>query len=97
MQNAATVGEHLQLRLKELQGEFPAIVSNVRGRGLYCAFDLPDTETRNKIRAAAYKEGLVILGSGSVSMRFRPPLIITKEQVDEGVGMIRKALSGLKG
>ncbi len=97
VENAAKVGEHLQSKLKGLADEFPSLVSNVRGRGLYCAFDLPDTETRNKLRADAYKLGLVILGSGSQSMRFRPPLIITAEQIDEGVGMIRKALSGLKG
>jgi L-lysine 6-transaminase len=97
VENAAKVGEHLQLKLKGLADEFPALVSNVRGRGLYCAFDLPDSETRNKVRAEAYKQGLVILGSGPLSMRFRPPLVITAEQVDEGVGMIRKALAGVKG
>jgi L-lysine 6-transaminase len=96
VENAAKTGEHLQAKLKGLAGEFPKLVSNVRGRGLFCAFDLPDTETRNKVRAEAYKQGLVILGSGSQSLRFRPPLIITNEQVDEGVGMIRKALELLK-
>jgi len=96
MENAARVGEHLQSRLRELQDEFPKLVSNARGRGLYCAFDLPDAETRNKARAEAYKLGLVILGSGSQSLRFRPPLVITKEQIDEGVGILRKVVAEMK-
>lgn len=96
VENAARVGGHLQSKLKELESEFPKVVSNVRGRGLFCAFDLPDTETRNKVRAEAYKLGLVILGSGSLSLRFRPPLIINNGQIDEGVGMIRKVLEGMK-
>lgn len=61
MENAPRVGEHLQSKLKGFSDEFPKLVTNVRGRRLFCAFDLPDTETRNKVRAEAYKLGLVIL------------------------------------
>jgi len=96
VENAARVGEHLQKRLKDLQAEFPKIVSNARGRGLYCAFDLPDAETRNRARAEAYKLGLIILGSGSQSLRFRPPLVITNEQIDKGVEILRKVVGGMK-
>jgi len=96
VENAARVGEHLQKKLKDLQAEFPKMVSNARGRGLYCAFDLPDAETRNRARAEAYKLGLIILGSGSQSLRFRPPLVITNEQIDKGVDMLRKVVGSLK-
>jgi L-lysine 6-transaminase len=97
VENAAHTGAHLLSKLHELAIEFPKLVSNVRGRGLFCSFDLPDGETRNKVRAEAYKQGLVVLGSGSQSLRFRPPLIVTPAHIDEGVGMIRKALGGMKG
>jgi 4-aminobutyrate aminotransferase-like enzyme len=45
---------------------------------------------------SAWGGGLVVLGSGSQSLRFRPPLIVTPAHIDEGVGMIRKALGGMK-
>ena len=95
--NAARVGEYLQGKLRGLEEEFPKLVSNARGRGLYCAFDLPDAETRDTIKSKAYDDGLVILGSGTVSMRFRPPLLVTEAQIDEGVGILGKVLRGESG
>src|SRR2546425_10342645 len=44
VQQAASAGEHLQRRLEELQAEFPKLVSNARGKGLFCSFDLPESE-----------------------------------------------------
>ena len=94
--NAKSVGEHLYVRLHELQSEFPRIVSNVRGRGLLCAFDLRTGEERNELKKRAFDRGLVILGCGEKSLRFRPPLIITTAEVDEGIEMIRQSLKEMK-
>ncbi len=41
----------------------------------------------------AFKEKLIILGCGEKSIRFRPPLNITKDEIDEGLNIIRKVLS----
>ncbi|MBI5021967.1 MAG: L-lysine 6-transaminase [Ignavibacteriales bacterium] len=94
--NARVVGEHLIGRLNELQTEFPKLVGNVRGKGLFSAFDLPSTAQRNELRKKASDKGLVILGSGSLAMRFRPPLTIQKNQIDEGVNILRSSLKEMK-
>ncbi|MFN3872601.1 MAG: L-lysine 6-transaminase [Ignavibacterium sp.] len=93
VENSRIVGEHLKNGLLILQSDFPSLISNARGLGLMCSFDLPSTELRNKFREIAYKEKLMILGCGERSIRFRPPLTITKDEVDEGLHIIRKVLN----
>jgi L-lysine 6-transaminase len=93
VENAATVGAHLLAGLESLQAERPEHVSNARGRGLMCAVDLPDTETRDRVLDKAYELGLMILGCGHRSIRVRPPLDITKAEVDEALDLVRKALA----
>ena len=93
VENAATVGAHLLGKLQALGHEMPDVISNARGRGLMCAIDLPDTETRNRVADKAYELGLMILGCGHRSLRFRPPLDITTAEIDEALGLIRKAIA----
>jgi len=90
--NARTVGEHLLSRLREMGGEFPGVVSNVRGRGLFLALDLPDKATRDRVLAACLEHGLIALASGACAVRFRPPLILSREEADEGVRKLRRAI-----
>jgi L-lysine 6-transaminase len=92
IENARVVGEHLQGRLSELAREFPGVMTNVRGRGLFTAFDLPDKETRDKTLAACLENGLMALASGANAIRFRPHLILTKPEAEEGVRKLRRAL-----
>jgi len=92
VENSRVVGEHLLSQLKEIQKDFPNTVSNARGLGLMCSFDLPTTETRNRFKDTCLKEKLIILGCGEKSIRFRPPLNITKDEIDEGLNIIRKVL-----
>ncbi len=96
VENARMNGEHLYIRLHELHAEFPKIVNNVRGRGLFCAFDLRSTQERNELRNKAFARGLVILGSGEVSLRFRPPLTIQEHEIDEGIEILRQSLKEMK-
>lgn len=92
LDNVKQQGEFLMSRLSEIERKYPTLVSNSRGRGLLCAFDLPDTNTRNKFKDLCYQEGLLILGCGMKSIRFRPALNITKEQLTEGLEVIETAL-----
>lgn len=86
--NCAVNGEYLQLRINELIDKHPEMISNGRGLGLFCAFDCKDTELRNNITANALKNGLIILGSGEKSIRFRPPVNITRSEIDEGMEIL---------
>ncbi len=91
--NAETLGKYLLNKLISLQGDFPHLVSNSRGAGLFCAFDCPDEESRNKLTGHIMKEGAIVLGSGRKSIRFRPHLNITSAEIDQGIDMIKRALN----
>ncbi len=93
--NAAKVGEHLQKRLNEIESEFPSLISNSRGLGLFCAFDMPSAEKRLELRQRAFDKNLLLIGCGETTIRFRPPLNLTKSEADEGIEIIRKALGGM--
>jgi len=89
--NAAAIGDVLQDRLKSLAERFD-FITNPRGRGLMCAFDLPDEQTRDRVRELAFEKGLMILGCGLASLRFRPNLAITEPELDEGLAILEGAL-----
>ena len=95
VERARQVGSHLLSELEKLQGENPERISNVRGRGLMCAFDLPDTESRDRFKKLAFDNGMLILACGRVSIRFRPTLSVGKEDVDQGMSILRRVLSSL--
>ena len=92
VQNAATVGAHLQQRLRDLQTEFPAALRNARGRGLMCAFDCPDAASRDAILTRALEHGVLLLRSGDCALRMRPALTLSPAEVDEGYERLRNAL-----
>ena len=91
IENAANVGAHLLRGLEALQASRPDVFSNARGRGLMCAIDLPDTKTRDAMGDRAFELGMVILGCGERSLRFRPPLDVTAAEVDEALGILGRA------
>ncbi len=95
VENARVQGEYLLKSLENIQNEFPTLISNARGLGLMCAFDLPDGTIRDNFRAACQKEKVLLLGCGNKSIRFRPPLNITKDELDEGLKIIRSILGSL--
>ena len=88
-------GKYLQSKLHDVQGEFGGLVSNARGLGLFCAFDLPDGDKRDSLAGLIAEEGALILGCGHKSIRFRPHLNISKDEIDQGIDIIRRALSRL--
>ncbi|MEW6062478.1 MAG: aminotransferase class III-fold pyridoxal phosphate-dependent enzyme, partial [Bacteroidota bacterium] len=95
VENSRVQGEFLLTQLHLLAEEFPQLVSNARGRGLMCAFDLDTAQDRNQLITKAYEKGLILIGCGDRSIRFRPPLTITQEELAEGLGIIRNALKEL--
>jgi L-lysine 6-transaminase len=95
--NARDVGTHLLAGVQELQQQFPQLVSNARGRGLMCAFDLPEMDVRDRFRQEAFKNALLILGCGERSIRFRPTLSVSREDCDRGLEVVRRCLETVAG
>lgn len=92
VENSRILGEYLLENLQTLQKEFPGVINNARGLGLMCSFDFNTQEERNEFRQKCYDEKVLILGCGEKSIRFRPALNITKEELDLGLNIIRKIL-----
>ncbi len=92
VENAKVVGDYLLNHIQELENDFPKLVSQSRGLGLMCSFNLPDPEIRKKFLTELYKNKMIMLGCGVNTVRFRPPLVINKEQVDTGINIIRDVL-----
>ncbi len=81
VENSRVVGEFLLNGLQKLEQKFPDHISAARGKGLMCAFDLKDGESREWLRSRLYDEGIIILTCGDQSLRFRPHLNVTKEEI----------------
>ncbi|MCH8143863.1 MAG: L-lysine 6-transaminase [Gemmatimonadetes bacterium] len=92
VENAARVGGMFKDELEKLQEEFP-VVSNVRGRGLMIAFDLPDGDSRDEFRGHCWEAGFATLACGDRTVRFRPPLIFTEADVNQAMSTMRTVLS----
>ncbi len=92
VENAAKMGEYLLNRLKDIQSRH-SMVSNARGRGLMCAFDMPDGDTRDKVIRKCFEKGMIILKCGSQTVRFRPSLNIEAEHIERGMTILDEVLN----
>ncbi len=86
------VGAQILTALDGLEDRYPGRLTNARGRGLFLAFDLPDTETRRRSLQTMREQGLLGLASGTRSIRFRPPLILDAPTADDGLERLTRAL-----
>ena len=93
--NAHTIGARLLGGLEDLARRFPALVSQVRGRGLMLAFDLPDHDARHRALVAAREQHLLLLPCGPRTLRLRPYLDITAADADETIARLARALATL--
>jgi 4-aminobutyrate aminotransferase len=99
IENASQLGKYLLGKLKELQKRFD-LIGDVRGKGLMIGVEIvkdPETkkkgiEEKNAIIQACFKKGLLILGCGENVIRFIPPLIITKSEVDTALTIFEEVL-----
>jgi len=92
---AVESGKHLQHEINKIQEDFSEVVFNARGKGLFCSFDLESGDKRDTLRGLIQEEGAIMLGCGPKTIRFRPPLNISKDEIDFGVASIRRALKRL--
>ncbi len=96
-EKAVEKGTYLMKRLNELKDEYQ-IIGDVRGMGLMIGIELveknkePAAEKRDLIIERAVEEGLILLPAGDSVIRFVPPLVITKEEIDCGLEMFENAL-----
>jgi L-lysine 6-transaminase len=93
---AGRLGAVLLADLQQLGARYDSLVSNVRGRGLMCAFDLPDRERRDEVLRRLYDdEHVLALPCGPRSIRFRPALSVTADELDAAIVAFDRVLSAV--
>ena len=97
--NAAVVGEYFFTKLRELAGRH-AEIGEIRGKGLMIGMELI-TDQKSKAPAKvlcdslvtrAYYNGLILLQCGQSTVRFMPPLMIGRQDVDEAIRLLEASL-----
>lgn len=102
MDNAREVGAYL---LERLQGiaERSVNIGIVRGKGLMIGVEFvtdkaskePDHDGADAVMVEAFRRGLLLLTCGKSTIRFCPPLVLTKEQVDEGLAIFEETVQAV--
>jgi L-lysine 6-transaminase len=93
--HAAKVGDWLLHRLLDVQERYDEVVSNTRGRGLMCAFDLADAATRQAVIEGLREQRVLVLPCGERSVRLRPALSVTEDELGVGLDALDKVLGGI--
>jgi len=92
LDNTIKMGDYLLDCITSLSDEFPGYVTNPRGKGLFCAFDMPSGIERDKLIGILLDKNIMILGSGLKSIRFRPHLNVLKEDLDICINTIHDSI-----
>ena len=93
-EHAAKTGSYLHDQLLSIS-KVSEKVSNVRGRGLLNAFDLPNTVMRDNFIKEGLENQVLFLGCGERTIRFRPSLIMKNEDIDAGTDVMKKIIEKL--
>ena len=89
-------GAHLTAGLERLVTAHPSLIGNVRGLGLYQGFTVNDRANKGRLVDLALEtEDLLLLGAGTDSIRFRPPLDVTMDEIDEMLARLERVLGRL--
>lgn len=92
LENVNTVSEYLSEELDKLVSDYDIITAH-RGKGFMQG--LVVTTPVNDIVVKALDKGLIVISAGKDVLRFVPPLIISKENVDEMIGILRSVLDDI--
>jgi len=92
VENAAKMGEKMMDGLESIAAESRGLISNVRGKGLMIAYDLPDQGKRDTMLEMMCENNLLALKSGDRSIRFRGMLDTPGEAIDQALKVVAKSI-----
>ena len=92
IEQAGPKGQQLIAGLEKIRDE-SGLISNVRGRGLFVAFDLESREDRDAVATDLHvTEHVIVLPCGERSIRFRPALSVSQDEIDEAIGATQRSV-----
>ncbi|HYP75438.1 MAG TPA: acetylornithine transaminase [Polyangiaceae bacterium] len=86
-------GAELAQLLARTASKFPKLVECARGRGLLQALVLKEGVDARKVMTFLQESGVLLTIAGGQALRFSPPLIISRAELEEGVTLLDRALS----
>lgn len=100
VRNSAEVGTYLKSGLEALLQKYDCI-GDVRGMGLMIGVEFvedrvtnkPSPAIRDRVETACFERGLIVLGAGTNTIRWSPPLILSKENVDVALEIFEEAVA----
>ncbi len=103
LDNARLQGDYLLRRLRELQAKYEEI-GDVRGLGLMTATEFvtdresktPAVAFRDRVLAETVRRGLILLPCGKSSLRYIPPLIVRREEIDEAIEVVDASIAAAR-
>ena len=107
VENSRKLGELLKPELEKIQDKYPDVLGCVQGRGLVAGIQVvkkgtkePDPETAQKINEKCFHKGLLMfapVGIAGECIKIAPPLMITKEALEEGIHVLEEACDEVLG
>lgn len=102
--NSAGVGDYLQAGLRKLMQKYDCI-GDVRGLGMMIGVEFVTDrssmtaapELRDRVERGCYERGLILLGAGANTIRWSPPLILTRENADVALEIFEEAVAEVSG
>ena len=92
LSNVKEMGAYLTTKLEGLKAKYPAIKA-LKGMGLIQGISIDDSIPTAEIINKAMDAGLLLVGAGSQVIRFVPPLIVQKSEIDEMTTILDKVLA----
>jgi 4-aminobutyrate aminotransferase len=95
LQNTAKLGTYMKSKLVSLQAKHPNLIKDVRGIGLMLGVDFGNSAVVKNILNFCLAKGLVLISTGGdgTVIRFVPPLIVKKKEIDQALGIFERALT----
>ncbi len=95
---AAELGDYFIGQLNAMSDEFPGIYAKITGKGLLIGQHFIDDEIGYKVAAGLFKRKVLVAGTliNAKAIRFEPPLIVTRQEIDTVLGRLRDTLQAVR-
>jgi 4-aminobutyrate aminotransferase len=95
--NARARGEQALAGLRPLVDRFPALVLDVRGRGLMLGVEFDTAEHAEEVQWAAFQRGLLVLECGKSAVRMAPALVVSEAEMVTGLRIFAESVAAIAG
>jgi 4-aminobutyrate aminotransferase len=93
--NASARGEQAFDGLRLLAARYPALIRDVRGRGLMIGIEFDTPQHAEEVQWAAFQRGLLVLECGKSSVRMSPALTVNEDEMNTALGLFAEAVADI--